>query len=70
MISASLAFVRHNTAPPPRSGERDVHQHPYSYNRTCFAPLMPTLIPSCPARFRATVRHRTSAARPGGPRPL
>src|SRR6185312_11061923 len=46
-------LVRHMTPSPPRSGERDVHQHPYRYNRTRFAPLMPTPIPSCPARFRA-----------------
>src|SRR5580700_6745678 len=69
MISASLVSVRCKTAPPPRNGKRDVHQHPYRYNRTRFAPLMPTLIPSCPGRFRAGGRHRTSAARPDGPRP-
>src|SRR5580704_1322713 len=69
MISASLVSVRCKTAPPPRNGKRDVHQHPYRYNRTRFAPLMPTLIPSCPARFRAVGRPRTSAAPPGGPRP-
>src|SRR5258707_1373889 len=62
-------LVRRKTPPPPRFGERDVHQHPYRYNRTRFAPLMPTLIPSCPARFRAAGPLRTSGAAPGGPRP-
>src|SRR5580693_368002 len=64
-----MTSVRHMSPSPPRNGERDVHQHPYRYNRTRFAPLMPTLIPSCLARFRAAAPHRTSGARLGGPRP-